>query len=179
MTDNVSLYAEAFYTLAREESLCDSLLRQLRLLDTCFTQTPVFPEILDAPGIPKAERLQLLDRCFAGKLEPYLLNFLKILTEKRCMRRFSTCVQVYTDLYNRDKGILPVCAVTAVPLSATQTMSLTEKLSRITGRQITLSTKLDPAVLGGVRLDFDGRRVDGTVSRRLHKLGAMLENSQL
>jgi F0F1-type ATP synthase delta subunit len=38
---------------------------------------------------------------------------------------------------------------------------------------------VDAACIGGVRLDYDGKRVDGTVSNRLEKLGSLLKNTVL
>ena len=53
-------------------------------------------------------------------------------------------------------------------------MKLRRKLSAITGRQIELENRIDPACLGGVRIDYDGKRVDDTVSGRIERLHNML-----
>ena len=47
---------------------------------------------------------------------------------------------------------------------------LQEKLQRVTGKTITLTEKVDPSVLGGLRLDLGGTRLDGTVQGRLERL---------
>ena len=179
MTEVGSVYAEALYTLACEEGLSGAILQQLKTLDSCFAQEPDFLRLLGAPNLPKAERCQILDDCFRGKVQPYLLNFVKILTEKSYMRHFSDCVRAYQDLYNRDNGILPVTAITAVSLTDVQKDKLIAKLQKITGKQIELTNKLDPAVLGGMRLDYDGKRVDDTVSHRLDAVRSMLQNTVL
>lgn len=179
MTEVGSVYGEALYTLAREEGMSQVILQQLKTLDSCFAQEPEFLRLLGAPNLPKAERCQILDDCFRGKVEPYVLNFLKILTEKGYMRQFSNCVRSYRELYNEDHGILPVTAVTAVAMTDTQKASLTQKLHKITGKHIELTNKLDASVLGGMRLDYDGKRVDDTVSHRLDAVRSMLKNTVL
>ena len=179
MTEVGSVYAEALYSLAREEGLSDAILQQLKTLDSCFAQEPDFLRLLGAPNLPKSERCQILDNSFRGQVEPYLLNFLKILTEKGYIRQFPNCVKAYRDLYNQDNGILPVTAITAVALTDAQRAKLTEKLHKITGKQIELLNKLDPTVLGGMRLDYDGKRVDDTVSHRLDAVRSMLQNTVL
>ena len=45
-----------------------------------------------------------------------------------------------------------------------------QKLEALTGKTIDLQTKVDPAVLGGIRLDIDGTELDGTVQNRLAAL---------
>jgi F-type H+-transporting ATPase subunit delta len=129
--------------------------------------------------LPKAERCQILDTCFRGKVEAYLLNFLKILTEKGKIRYFSDCVEAYRQLYNRDNGILPVTAVTAVALTAQQAKNLSDKLQKLTGKHIDLTNKLDPTVLGGIRLDYDGKQIDDTIAHRLGSVRNLLKNTVL
>ena len=179
MTEVGNVYGEALYTLARDEGLSKAILEQLRVLDRSFQQEPDFLRLLAAPNLPKAERCRILDDSFRGQIEPYILNFLKILTEKGYMRHFSSCVEAYRDLYNLDNGILPVTAVSAVPLNGQQLAALTEKLNRITGKHVELENKLDPAVLGGLRLDYDGKRIDDTVSHRMDAIRNMLQGTVL
>lgn len=179
MTGTGSVYGEALYSLAHEEGLSEAILEELKALDSSFQETPDYLRLLSAPNLPKEERCQIIDDSFRGKVQPYVLNFLKILTEKGYVRHFSQCYGAYRELYNKDNGILPVTAVTAVPLTQAQAEKLTGKLARITGSTIELTNRVDPACLGGVRLDYDGKRVDDTVSHRLDAIRNMLKSTVL
>lgn len=174
MTDVGNVYGGALYALAREENLSESILKELMILNTVFHREPKYLRLLSAPNLSKAERCRILDDCFGGKTEPYLLNFLKILTEKGYIRHFSVCCDAYRGLYNQDNDILSVTAVTAVPLKSRQLAALRAKLRSITGKHVELENREDPAVLGGIRLDYDGKRLDDTLSHRLHAMGSML-----
>ena len=179
MTEVGSVYGEALYELAKAEALENSIGEQLRALQESFRQEPDFIRLLSAPNLTKAERCGILDDAFRGKLQQYLLNFLKILTEKGYMRHFDHCANAYMARYNQDNGILCVTAVTAVPLTAEQADKLTGKLSRITGKKIELDNRIDPKCLGGVRLDYDGKRLDDTVSHRLDSIRDLLKTDVL
>ena len=179
MTEVGTIYGGSLYELAREEDLTKPIGEQLTLLQESFRQEPDFIRLLSSPNLSKAERCQILDDSFRGKVHPYLLNFLKILTEKGYMRYYSDCCDAYTDRFDQDNGILRVTAVTAVALSPEQTEKLTGKLSRTTGKQIVLHNRIDPRVYGGVRLDYDGRRLDDTVSHRLDAIRDLLNNTVL
>ena len=179
MTQIGSVYGEAVYQLAKEENLDSGILQQLRTLEESFRQEPDFPRLLVTPNLTKAERVQIVDDSFRGQVHAYVLNFLKILTEKGYVRYFSDCVQAYVDLYNRDHGILPVTAVTAVSMTEEQKQKLAQKLCAITGKQVELVNRVNPEVLGGMRLDYDGKRVDDTVSHRLDQIRSMLKNTVL
>lgn len=111
----------------------------------------------------------LLDQAFA-QAHPYLVNFLKILCEAGILPELPACARAYRDRYNQDHNILEVTAVSAVALDESARSRLQEKLQRITGKTITLTEKVDPSVLGGLRLDLGGTRLDGTVQGRLERL---------
>lgn len=179
MTQVGSIYGEALYSLAHDEGLSEVILEQLNTLAGCFNQEPEYLRLLSTPSLTKSERCQILDDCFRGRVDPYVLNFLKILTEKGYIRRFADCVEAYTSLYNQDNGILSVTAVTASDMTSGQITRLTDKLTEITGKRIALTNKLDPAVLGGMRLDYDGKRVDDTVAHRLDAVRRSLKNTVL
>ena len=127
----------------------------------------------------KAEQCAILSESFSGALHPYVLNFLRLLTEKGYIRHFSDCVDAYRHCYNEDNNILPVTAVTAVALKPEQTERLTQKLETITGKSIELTCRLDPESLGGVRLELDGKRLDDTIAHRLESVRQLLKNTVL
>ena len=151
MTQIGSVYGEALYELACSEGLDKAILDELTVLDDSFR----------------------------GKVNQYLLNFLKILTEKGYMHHFTHCCEAYTRHYNEDHNILSVRAVTAVPLTDKQAQALTQKLTRMTGKTILLDNRVDATCLGGVRLDYDGRRLDDTICHRMESIRELLKNTVL
>ena len=179
MTQVGSVYGEALYSLAVEESLSAQILDELSVLAQSFRAEPDFIRLLCTPNLSVQERCNILDDSFRNKLHPYVLNFLKILTEKGYMRHFFDCCKAFEESYNRDNGILPVTAITAVSLNPAQAEKLTAKLCQITGKQVKLHNRVDPEVLGGVRLDYDGKRLDDTVSHRLDAVRNLLKNTVL
>ena len=179
MTQAGNVYGEALYSLAFEEKLTGEILAQLTTLDRCFRENPDYIRLLSSPNLSKQERCAVLDEGFRGKVHAYVLNFLKILTEKGYMKHFSDCCAAFEAHYNLDNGILPVTAITAVALSDAQREKLTAKLHQLTGKEIQLLGRVDPAILGGIRLDYDGRRLDDTVAHRLDTIRDMLKNTVL
>ena len=174
-----TVYAQALYSLTKDEACSEIVLQELTVLKESFEQEPDFSRLLSAPNLSKEERCGILDSSFRGKVQPYVLNFLKILTEKGYMRHFSDCCKAFRQFYNEDHGILEVFAYTAIPLTDDQKERLSQKLQAVTGKTIDLINRADPGCLGGVRLDYDGKRVDDTVSHRLGSISALLKNTVL
>ena len=179
MTEIANVYGGALYDLAKDENLTEQLLSELKNLAEAFAQEPGFIGLLSSASLPKPQRVQVIEDSFRSKIHPYVLNFMKILTEKGYIRHFSGCCKVFRERYNTDNGILPVTAVTAIPLSDALRQKLTDKLTTITGKSIELTCKVDPDCLGGVRLDYDGKRLDDTVTHRLDAVRSLLKNTVL
>ena len=179
MTQAANTYAQALYDLAKDEDLAKQILKELDVLKQAFDREPEFIRLLSAPNLPKAERCGILDESFRGSVHIYVLNFLKILTEKGYIRQFRDCFRVFREEFDRDHGILEVRAVTAVALTDGQRARLTEKLSNLTCKTVRLDERVDASCLGGVRLDYDGKRLDDTVAHRLESISALLKNTVL
>lgn len=174
---NGAVYGQSLYLLAKEEGLEEEILQQVKVLAECFDSQPDYLKLLASHDLPKQERLDILDRDFGGKVHGYVLNFLKLLTEKGYIRHFSECCRAYRAEFNADKGVLEVRTVSAVALTDAQKAKLKRKLTAMTGKTVELSSKVDAAVMGGVQLQFDGQQVDGTVRSYLQEIENTLKNT--
>ena len=170
MMKDSDLYGQSLYDLASSENLADDILCQMQTVRQLFTENPDYVRLLTEPSIPKKQRLALLDEAFGSDMQPYLLNFLKILVENGMVRDFGGCCRRYTALYNADRGIAQAEVTSAVPLSGQQLERLRAKMEEISGKKIQLQPKVDPSVLGGLRVSLEGKLLDGTVKGRLDDL---------
>ena len=170
MTEIARMYGGSLYDLAAEEGLETRILDELDEAAALIRNDPEYLRLLSTPSIPKKERCALLDEAFRGQVHLYVLNFLKILCEKGTLRELPGCARAYRVRYNAAHGILEATAITAVAMTAAQTEQLRQKLEMVTGKKIDLATKIDPGVLGGIRLDIEGTELDGTVQNRLASL---------
>ncbi len=172
-----TVYGQGLYALAKEEGAEAQILQQLQVLADCFSQQPDYLKLLATHGLSKQERIDILDGDFRGKVHIYVLNFLKLLTEKGYVCQFPLCCKAYQEQYYADKGIVQVTAVSAIPMTKAQQDKLTEKLTAMTGKTVALTCREDPTVLGGIRLSYDGKQVDGTVQGRLAAMEKQLKNT--
>jgi F-type H+-transporting ATPase subunit delta len=177
MKDAAKIYGEALYELAHSESLDGELLPQLRGAAELLAAASEYQYILSSPAISKAERTGLLDQAFAGQVHPYVLNFMKILCEAGAIRLLPSCLRSYERRYNQDNNILKARAVTAVEMTQEQQEALRQKLSTATGKTVRLTCQIDPVCLGGVRVEMDGQRLDGTVRRHLEDMNDLLSKA--
>ena len=176
MSQAGAVYGQSLYALAKDEGIEEQLLGQLSVLDGVFGENPDFLKLLSSHNISLQERRGVLQESFGEKVHGYVLNFLKLLTEKNHIRQFPVCCKAYRAQYNADRGILEVRVISAVALREDQKVRLAEKLTAITGKKIALDCREDPGILGGVLLRYDGCQIDGTVQGRLDALSKTLKN---
>ena len=92
-----AVYGQSLYILAKEEGLEDTILQQLAVLESCFADQPEYLKLLASHDLPKQERTGLLEEGFRGQVHAYVLNFLKLLTEKSYIRQFGDCCHAYRE----------------------------------------------------------------------------------
>lgn len=179
MTQTAQTYGESLYELARDEQLSAEILEQLQAVLRLFRENPQYMALLSLPSVPKKERCGVLDESLRGHVHPYVLNFLKILVENGTIRQLAGCEEAYRRRYYADSGILEVTAITAVPLTEALQQKLQDRLEQRTGKTVRLAARVEPGVLGGVRLEMAGQRLDGTVRCRLDEIQASLREMVL
>ena len=57
-----------------------------------------------------------------------------------------------------------------VATQTAQAQALKERLEKISGKTVLLTQKTDSTVLGGIRVELEGKQLDGTVQERLSSL---------
>lgn len=174
MTEVAFTYGHALFELAQEEGKIEEYKEQLDMVTFLLNTVPKMLPLLSCRDISLAERLGVLDDGFGGQVEPYVLNFMKVLCQNGHSEELPDCIRQFNLLYNEHRNILEVSAVSAVALTDALKEKLQKKLEAITGKTVVLVCKEDPTVLGGLRLNLDGKELDGTVRRKLDEFGKSL-----
>lgn len=177
MTEFAKEYGEGLYELAAEENIREEVHAQLNALAECFRQDPDFIRLLATPSIRLEERFAVLEEVFRDKVHPYVINFMKILCERGAAGAFAECAAWFHRRFNEDFGLTEARVVTAVPLTEASARALREKLERVSGKKVTLIESVDPSLLGGVRVEMDGHRLENSIRMRLDQLRRDLTES--
>ena len=172
-------YGRALYTLANEDggdASAHAYLQTLQQIDTLLSDQPAYRTLLDTPALPTDEKLGLIDAAFGG-CEQNILNFIKILCEKRAIFQLHACVDAYAKLYREQHAMTEARCVSAYPMTQEQTEALRAKLSAMTGKDVSLICDVDTALIGGMVVYVDGKRLDGSIRARLDAFRQGLEET--
>lgn len=167
------VYAEAFFELCREEASdrLGDILGELSALDGLFSGNPDFIKLLGTPTVSCGEKLDMVKEIIAaGGISEYTGNLLCILTERGRMGCFSGIVKNFRASYNEYFKIAEITVISSVPLSDQVRERIIAKMSEVTGKTVSVKEKVDPALIGGVVIDYGSTRYDGSVRTRLSEL---------
>ena len=95
------------------------------------------------------------------------IHFLSLLLERDRLTYLPSIVARYRRLLNEAKGRVEAKAVGASALEAAMLDRLREVLHGISGKEIVLHQEIDPGLIGGVLLEFEGKVYDGSVRTQL------------
>ena len=170
MTGLAKEYGEGLYELARDEHLLESMHGELMDIAELLREQPDFIRLLCSRAIERNQRLQVVDETFQGRAHPYIVNFMKLLVEKERFECFEDAIKWFHQRYNEDCGIVEAYVTSAVALTENDREALRQKLEQLAKRKVHMITRVDPSLIGGVRVEMDGRRYDNTIQNKLGRL---------
>ena len=88
-----------------------------------------------------------------------------------------SCGLDYFAEYDEYSNILRAEAITAYPMTDAQKKALQNKLESITEKNIVLENVIDRSVIGGVRLRYSGKQLDGSVKAQLESMRKSLSSA--
>ena len=176
MTQTARVYGGSLYDLAAEEKLTEQILEQMKEIRRIFSENPEYVSLLGQPSIPKKEREDMIEKAFGSQAERYLVNFIKLLCERNILHEFAGCCEEFTRRYHAEHGIAEAIVTSAAALKEDQISALKTKLEKISGKKVELKLVVDPTVLAGIRVEIEGRQLDGTVQSRLSGISRRLKD---
>lgn len=163
-------YATALYAIAAENGAQDAYEAGLDTVLAAFEQNPEYKVLLSAPAIPISERLAALEEAFTGAVPEEVLSFVQLLCEHGRISELDACVKEYKLLLSEYHRRILATVRSRVPLTQEEMARLTKKLETISGHSVELVCEHDPTLLGGLVVEMDGRRIDGSLRHRLHEV---------
>jgi F-type H+-transporting ATPase subunit delta len=169
------VYARAILALAVAQGEAEALLEELAALGRLVAREPAFADFLASPLVDVEDRRETLERVFRGRASDLLVDTLQVLNRKRRLGFLPAIAHVYRAELRQRQGLVDVKVRTAAPLPEPLRDRLRAALVRFTGgRRPELEETVDPALLGGIVVEVDGKKVDASLAARLRELGAAL-----
>jgi F-type H+-transporting ATPase subunit delta len=167
-------YAEALFQVAKEKGNVDVVEQELKSILDVLAAHPNFRQILLHPSITLTAKKQHLDELFGGRVSETVLNFLKVLFDARRQDVIEDVYTEYVRLTDKEKGRVKAEVESAVPLSEEELNTLKQTLSK-NGKQVEVTTSVNPNLIGGARVRIGDRVFDYTVATQLNRFRQTLK----
>ena len=163
-------YARALFGLADEKSLLEQIEKELGEAADLVSRYPETSHLLANATVSREEKEDFIEKILPAGFSNLLIHFFKVLVRKKRFRDLALVREAFHHLYEEKKGIQKVRVESPIPFDAELEKRLTQALEKKLKRTVYLETTVNPKLLGGLVLDFEGTQLDGSYRTFLHEL---------
>jgi len=172
-------YSRSLAEIAFEENLEQAVSEDLKTFSEIFHAVPDLLDVFHAPAIPRETKEKLLAELTAKyPVSPITSNFLRILLQHNRIRYFQQIADGYARSVNERKGIVSARVTAAVPISSGNLKALEAKLAGITGKFVSVESRTDANLLGGVVVQIGSTVFDGSIRTQLAEMRRRLTENR-
>jgi F-type H+-transporting ATPase subunit delta len=164
-------YATALFELALEEKKLDAVKADLDSFDALIAGNPDLDRLVRSPVFSADEQKKALDAVLkrAG-IKGIAANFLNVLAANRRLFAVRDTIKGFRKLLAQHKGEVTAEVTAAEKLSDTQLTALKGALKSVTGKDVDLNVRVDPAIIGGLVVKLGSRMVDASLRTKLNSI---------
>ncbi|OGT87397.1 MAG: ATP synthase F1 subunit delta [Gammaproteobacteria bacterium RIFCSPLOWO2_12_FULL_52_10] len=166
-------YARAVFELARDAGDFVPWSAMLDLLDKVVADPQMQP-LLGNPTIKRSVLAGLLQDICGDRLTVQGRNFVKVLADAGRLVLAPQIALLYEQQRTAAEGITIVEVISAYPLDDKEKQKISAAMTQRLGRQITITTRIDKQLIGGVVIRAGDAVIDASVLGRLRQLGNIL-----
>jgi F-type H+-transporting ATPase subunit delta len=166
-------YAQAVFKLAREGA---DYKRWSDMLATAASVAcdPTMLALIESPRAEHASLARLFAEVCGARLDDQARNLIKLLAQNRRLALLPMIAGLYEQMRAEAEGSVEAELIAAMEVDAAAQDKITQALKARLKRDVTLTFKVDPALLGGAVIRAGDLVIDGSVRGRLRKLAGAL-----
>jgi F-type H+-transporting ATPase subunit delta len=168
-------YAQALVNQALLAGGLETISKELGGVAQAIDGSPQLSAFLGNPLITRERKKSVIGEVFAKEAGASTMGFLNLLVDKRRIDLFSSVKSQFDEMVRAHNGIVFATATSAVALTPAQAASLEKALEARTGKDIELTTAVDPSLMGGILVRIGDTVLDGTVKGKLERLREQLQ----
>ena len=164
-------YATALFELARDERAVDAVKGELDRFNAMLAESPDLERLVRSPVFSAEEQLRALSAVLeTAGLTGLAANFLKLVAANRRLFAVRDMIKAFRTLYARYKGEVTAEVTVAEALGERHLGALKAALASVTGKDVQVEVKIDPAIIGGLVVKLGSRMVDASLKTKLNSI---------
>jgi len=171
MASMAGRYATALFDLAKDQNQLDAVDAQLDIFLSMLDESDDLRNMVKSPVFSADDQFKaigaLVDK--AG-IDGIVANFLKLIAKNRRLFAASDMVRAFKGLLARERGEVSAEVISAQALNDNQMSALRDQLKASVGKDVKITAKVDPSLLGGLTVKMGSRMIDSSLRTKLNKL---------
>jgi F-type H+-transporting ATPase subunit delta len=165
------IYAKALFDIGVEEQAVGEIYDDLHAAhDALAGLDAELQAFFGMPRLRRDDKRRIVNMAFEGKVSRPVLGLLNILVEKRRELLLDNIVEEFDRYRDRHEGRVQASVTTARKLDADLAEALRAALEQQTKKKVVLTERIDPNVIGGIRVNLGDSVLDGTLRRQLQDM---------
>jgi F-type H+-transporting ATPase subunit delta len=164
-------YATALFELAAEAGTVSAVESDMEKVAAAIDQSEDLRNLTSNPQVSRKDAQQAVWGVSALLgISELTQNFLGTLAQNRRLGQLPGIVRAFRQIAAAQRGEVTAEVVSAHALTDTQVQTLESRLKAREGRNVKISTSVDPDLLGGLVITIGSKRIDSSIRTRLNSL---------
>jgi len=173
------IYAQALFNLAKQQNIVDEITEDVRGIGAAMSANPQLTAFFEAPMVTEEEKERAVDKIFTGRVNMLTLQVLKSMGRRDRLMFSGGLVKAWEDLLARLANRVDVELVSAQALSPEAMERIKAAVGKALGKVPDFATRIDPTLLGGLKLRVGDTMIDASVETQLQKIKTQLQRTGL
>src|SRR5512145_2594627 len=165
-------YARALLDVATKESAdLDTIARELDDFYAFLHQQAALERVMLNPAVPAPRKRAAMEQITRlSNLTPVVAKLLVLLADRDRLALLKDIAAIYHDLLAERRNVVRAEVTSAEPLSPQRVQAIESKLAAVTGKTVSMTTKVNKDIIGGVVARVGGTVYDGSIATQLKKI---------
>ena len=160
-------YSSAMLELAQEQGNLVTTEENLLYVASVLNEQPELVGFINNPIVEADAKISLIGKVFGTAVEKTVLHFMYVMVKRGRYRYLQDTIRAFIKKSREARGILEAIVTVAEPLTDTLRDDVQAKLQAMTGKDVIVSVRQDPRIMGGIIIQIGDKRIDGSIARRL------------
>lgn len=165
-------YARALFEVSQKDGDPDRVEREVSAFLNLMDKHPELRSSLLSPAISPSRKKALMEALLArvGKFSDISVRLLTLLAERDRLSILSNIIENYSNQLRQARGVVQACITTVSRLPAEQVDAIAKRLGTVTGKQISIETRVNTELIGGIVTQIGSTVYDGSIVGHLERL---------
>jgi len=172
-------YATALLELALEQNTTDSVKADLEAFERLIDESPDLARLVRSPVFSSDEQVKAVSAVLAkAGIGGLAANFIRLVAQNRRLFAIQTMIRNFRILVARQRGETTAEVTVAEPLADNHLAALKDALRAVTGKDVALDVKIDPAIIGGLIVKVGSRMIDTSLRTKLNAMKLAMKEAR-